>query len=332
VSAVTEIVVLHYPAERGRNWDLLRAAARDRDLRLVSWAPHLIGLWCSDGEQYACYAGRRARPGIVIHRTVAPFRGIAIPVLNCLAAAGSLVLNPPDAAFRSRDKLLTTLDLARAGIPVVPTVAFDEPAGGNLAALGPGALVVKPARGIRGEGIRAFGSAAALASAWQLRAARPRAALGYHAEREHYLAQPLIGGGGQDIRAYVVAGTCVALMRRVAPPGEIRANLAQGATGSPLPAGHPAGKVAAAALRACGLDFGGVDMIEDADGVVRVLEVDAWAGFAGITEVTGADVAGAILGHAAARHAAARNDGAPGPASPGAPGTARGPGAGSAVG
>ena len=150
MSAVTEIVVLHYPAERRRNWDLLRAAARDRDLRLVTWAPHLIGLWCADGEQYACYAGKRARPGIVIHRTVAPFRGIALPVLTCLAAGGSLVLNPPDAAFRSRDKLLTTLDLARAGIPVVPTVAFDEPAGGNLAALGPGGLVVKPARGIRG--------------------------------------------------------------------------------------------------------------------------------------------------------------------------------------
>ena len=133
--------------------------------------------------------------------------------------------------------------------------------------------------------------------------ARPGAP-GYHAEREHYLAQPLIGGGGQDIRAYVVAGTCVALMRRVARPGEIRANLAQGATGSPLPADHPAGKVAAAALRACGLDFGGVDMIEDAGGTFRVLEVDAWAGFAGITQVTGADVAGAILDHAAAEGAA----------------------------
>jgi RimK family alpha-L-glutamate ligase len=302
VSAVTEIVVLHYPAERGRNWDLLRAAARDRGLRLVSWAPHLIGLWCADGEQYACYAGKPARPGIVIHRTVAPFRGIAIPFLSCLAAGGSLVLNPPDAAFRSRDKLLTTLDLARAGISVVPTAAFDEPAGGNLAALGPGGLVVKPARGVRGEGIRAFGSAGALASAWPLRGARPGAP-GYHAEREHYLAQPLIGGGGQDIRAYVVAGTCVALMRRVARPGEIRANLAQGATGSPLPADHPAGKVAVAALRACGLDFGGVDMIDDAGGTVRVLEVDAWAGFAGITQVTGADVAGAILDHAAAEGA-----------------------------
>ncbi|MBO0818126.1 MAG: hypothetical protein J2P30_23580, partial [Actinobacteria bacterium] len=197
MSAVTEIVVLHYPAERRRNWDLLRAAARDRGLRLVTWEPHLIGLWCADGGQYACYAGKPARPRVVIHRTVAPFRGIAVPVLNCLAAGGSLVLNPPEAAFRSRDKLLTTLDLARAGVPVVPTAAFDEPAGGNLAALGPGGLVVKPARGVRGEGVRAFGSAAALVSAWQRRDARPDAP-GYHAEREHYLAQPLIGGGGQD--------------------------------------------------------------------------------------------------------------------------------------
>ena len=135
---MTQIVVLHYPAERARNWELLKAAARRRDLRLVSWAPHLLGLWCADGQQSACYAGRPVRPAIVIHRIVAPFRGIAAPVLACLAAQGSLVLNHPGAAFRSRDKLLTTLDLAGAGVPVVPTAAFDEPGGANLAALGPG--------------------------------------------------------------------------------------------------------------------------------------------------------------------------------------------------
>src|SRR5262249_30867494 len=221
-----------------------------------------------------------ARPGIVIHRTVARFRGIAVPALNCLAAGGSLVLNHPDAAFRSRDKLLTTLDLARAGIPVVPTMAFDEPDGGNLTALDPGWLVLKPARGIRGEGIRAFGSAAALASAWRARGGRPGAP-GYHAEREHYLAQPLIGGGGQDIRAYVVADTCVALMRRVAPPGEIRANLAQGATGSPLPLDHPAGQIAAAALRACGLDFGRGGVGGGSRRGGRVREGGAGGGFGG---------------------------------------------------
>ena len=301
---MTQIVVLHYPAERARNWVLLKTAARERDLRLVSWAPHLLGLWCADGQQSACYAGRPVRPGIVIHRTVAPFRGIAAPVLACLAAQGSLVLNEPGAAFRSRDKLLTTVDLVNAGIPVVPTAAFDEPGGAGLAALGPGELIVKPARGVRGEGIATHRSAAALTAAWQRRepwrpdAARP----GYHAEREHYLAQPLIGGGGQDIRAYVVGKRCVALMRRVARPGEVRANLALGAAGSALPLSHAAAAVAVAALAACGLDFGGVDLIEDGGGAVRVLEVDAWAGFAGISTVTGADVAGAILDHAAARH------------------------------
>ena len=302
---MTQIVVLHYPAERPRNWALLRAAARQRDLRLVSWAPHLLGLWCADAQRYACYAGRPVRPGIVIHRIVAPFRGIAAPVLACLAAQGSLVLNPPDAAFRSRDKLLTTMDLANAGVPVVPTAAFDEPGGADLAALGPGELIVKPARGVRGEGIATYRSAAALASGWRPRPAwRPGATAkpGYHTEREHYLAQPLIGGGGQDIRAYVVGERCVALMRRVARPGEARANLALGAKGSALPLSHAAAAVAAAALAACGLDFGGVDLIEDVGGIVRVLEVDAWAGFAGISTVTGADVAGAILDHATARH------------------------------
>jgi RimK family alpha-L-glutamate ligase len=299
-----QIVVLHYPAERPENWVLLKAAARERDLRLVSWAPHLLGLWCADGRQSACYAGRPARPAIVIHRTVAPFRGIAAPVLACLATQGSLVLNHPDAAFRSRDKLLTTVDLVNAGIPVVPTAAFDEPAGADLAALGPGELIVKPARGVRGEGITTHPSAAALTAAWRPREAwRPCAARpGYHAEREHYLAQPLIGGGGHDIRSYVVGKQCVALMRRVARPGEVRANLALGAAGSALPLSHAAAAVSAAALAACGLDFGGVDLIEDADGAVRVLEVDAWAGFAGISTVTGADVAGAILDHATARH------------------------------
>jgi len=289
--------VVHYPSERAQNWALLRKAARERDVRLVTWSPHLLGLWCADGQQRACYAGKTARPGIVIHRTVAPFRGIVVPALACLAASGTRVLNDPEAAFRARDKLLTTLALARAGVPVVPTLAFDEPGAVDLAELGPAALILKPARGVRGEGIEVFPSAKALSAAAERRGPRPGGA-GYYAEREHYLAQPLVGGGGQDIRAYVVNGTCAALMRRIARPGEVRANLTLGARAVPLPLAHPAAGVAVAALAACGLNFGGVDMIEDGDGVIRVLEVDAWAGFAGITRVTRADVAGAILDYA----------------------------------
>jgi RimK family alpha-L-glutamate ligase len=297
---VDEIVVVHYPEVRAENWALLRGAARERDLRLVTWVPHLVGLSCADGQQNVSYSGKEVQPRIVIHRTVAPFRGIVVPALTCLAAGGTRVLNDPEAGFRSRDKLLTTLALLRARVPVVPTMAFDEPEGVNLAALGQAELILKPARGVRGEGVAAFGSAAALSAASPRRGPGPGAA-GYHVEREHYLAQPLVGGGGQDLRAYVVNGSCTALMRRTAKPGEVRANLALGARAESMPLTHPAAGVAAAALIACGLDLGGVDLVEDDDGVIRVLEVDAWAGFAGISQVTGADVAGAILDFATAR-------------------------------
>jgi glutathione synthase/RimK-type ligase-like ATP-grasp enzyme len=297
------ITVLHYPSERKENWSLLSRAAKARGLHLITWAPHLIEIWISDTEERVCYAGRPASPGIVIHRTVSPFLGIVRPALACLAEQGTLVLNNPDAAFITRDKLLTSMVLRGAQVPIVPTVAFDEPSRSGLKRLGNGAMILKPAHGVRGEGIEVMSLDGISPLAARLRAGRdkrPRP-YGHHVQREHYLAQPLVRGGVTDLRAYVVDGTCIALMRRQALPGEVRANLALGASATPLSLGHPAARTAASALTACGLDFGGVDMVEDGDGTVRVLEVDAWAGFAGITAATGADVAGAILDCAVAR-------------------------------
>jgi ribosomal protein S6--L-glutamate ligase len=300
---MNDVTVIHYPSERKENWSLLTRAARVRGLRLITWAPHLIEMRISDAGERVCYAGRVASPGILIHRTVSPFLGIVIPALTCLAEQGTLVLNNPHAAFIARDKLLTSMVLRDAHVPIVPTVAFDEPRNSSLKILGDAGMILKPAHGVRGEGIEIVPQAGISWFAARLRAERDKRPkmYGHHVQREHYLAQPLIQGGGKDVRAYVVGGSCLALMRREAPPGEVRANLALGASASPLSAGHPAARTAAAALTACGLDFGGVDMVEDEDGTVRVLEVDAWAGFAGITGVTGVDVAGAILDYAVAR-------------------------------
>jgi glutathione synthase/RimK-type ligase-like ATP-grasp enzyme len=38
-----------------------------------------------------------------------------------------------------------------------------------------------------------------------------------------------------------------------------------------------------------------VDLLEAGDGQLQILEVDAWAGFAGLEAATGADIAGRIL-------------------------------------
>jgi ribosomal protein S6--L-glutamate ligase len=295
------LVVIHYEGVRAENWTLLEKAAQERALQLISWAPHLVEIRYSDSDLRVYFDGNHATPAALMHRTISPFRGIMVPALTCLASQGTLVPNNPEAAFRTRDKLLTDLMLRAAGIPVVPTVAFDEPSKAALATLGRVDLIVKPAHGVRGEGIETAPPGSAPSIADKLRDARLErlTGTGFYVEREHYLAQVLINGGGSDLRAYVIGSSCVALMRRTAPPGEVRANIALGAKADPLSPSHPAGDIARAALAACGLDFGGVDMVEDADGTIRVIEVDAWAGFAGITQSTGVDVASAILDYIA---------------------------------
>lgn len=86
------------------------------------------------------------------------------------------------------------------------------------------------------------------------------------------------------------------MARRVASdPVEVRANLALGAVAKPLALDHPAASLAVAATKAMGLDYAGVDMVEDAAGGRQILEVDGWAGFAGLEQATGADIAGHIL-------------------------------------
>jgi ribosomal protein S6--L-glutamate ligase len=300
-----EIAVIHYPEQRGPNWTMFVRAARERGVDLITWEPHRIAVTLSDQTGYVTYDGARVEPAVVIHRTISPFQGIITAAIIQWRRLGVEVLNDIDASFRCRDKLLTTLALQAAGVPFVPTVSFDEPTLTDLATLGPGPLILKPAHGVRGEGIVGYPDAATLID--RLTAAhqgrhRRRAEPGYHLVREHYLAQPLLGGGGKDLRAYVVDGVCLGLMRRYAQPGEIRANLELGATTEPLSLTHPA------AARACGLDMCGVDLIEDDDGSPRVLEVDAWAGFAGTSECTGADIAGAILDLALRRARAVKAD------------------------
>ncbi|MGH3706731.1 MAG: ATP-grasp domain-containing protein [Pseudonocardiaceae bacterium] len=283
-------MVLHYPDVQHANWELLCKAAQSHAIRFTTWEPHRLQIQCMGGKISGCYDGKRVRPRIVLHRTVAAFQGIVIPALELWESEGASVLNEPTAAYRSRDKLLTYLALHRAQVSIVDTIAFTEPSTAAMQHLTDHqGVILKPAHGIRGAGIQVFGSTGELVAAWENDVVPQSVA------REHYVVQPLIKGGGRDVRAFVVNGACVALMQRQAAPGEARANLALGATPTQLSLDHPAASTAVAALAACQLDYGGVDLIEDDDGTVRVLEVDAWAGFAGISAVTGEDVASAIL-------------------------------------
>ena len=94
-----------------------------------------------------------------------------------------------------------------------------------------------------------------------------------------------------DIRAFVVDGTVVAAMRRRAPDDDWRTNISNGGDGTAVDLPQDATQTAERATDALNLDVAGVDLIQDAEGNWYVLEVNAPAGFAGLHDATGHNVA-----------------------------------------
>ena len=105
---------------------------------------------------------------------------------------------------------------------------------------------------------------------------------------------------GRDIRALVVGSKVVAAMRRVAQPGEFRANLHRGGQGNALDLPRRFRNCAIKAAALVGLDVAGVDLLEGQQGPV-VLELNSSPGFEGIEQVTRIDVAAQVIGLAQQR-------------------------------
>jgi RimK family alpha-L-glutamate ligase len=282
------VVMLSYSHVKPANLDSFRRAAERRGIHLEEWEPHDVTVWCDGSGSTPLYRDREVAPSVIVHRTVSRLSGVVVPALLLWRRRGALVLNDPVWSLVARDKLACALRLAEACVPVVPSLGFHPSASTTLERCGPGAIVVKQAHGLEGRGVTFHPSAGDGVATRALEDADAFV-------REHFVAQPAAGPPGEDVRAFVVSGRCVAMMRRRAgPAGGGRANLSLGGRAVPLDVDHPAAAVAVSAASALHLDHAGVDMVETQEGVA-VLEVDAWAGFAGLEQATQADVSGAIL-------------------------------------
>lgn len=96
----------------------------------------------------------------------------------------------------------------------------------------------------------------------------------------------------RDLRVYVVGDEVIGAMYRYAPDDDWRSNVSLG--GDVEDATHTLSRevkdLARAATDVIGLDYAGVDLVEDDDGW-QVLEVNATAGFKGLFEATGRSAA-----------------------------------------
>ena len=210
------------------------------------------------------------------------FEDRKVPVLNSSAAVLRTTYEP--AALRI---------LADAGVPVPDTYQdFDGQSDGSSD--GDRRYVRKPVLGTNGAGV----------SIAEAADSRPPAS-------RRTLIQAFVDTGDRasDVRVYVVGDEIVGAMRRHAPDGDWRTNVAVGGAVEDVTDDLPddVRETAVRAVDALDLDVAGVDVI----GMERkayVLEVNATAGFKGFFEATGASPAPHIARLAIERAGGTIND------------------------
>lgn len=214
-------------------------------------------------------------------------------VLHGLKALEIPVYNDARAIERTVDKSMTSLLLARAGVPTPPTWV-TESAGQARAVLKREAaagreVVIKPLFGSQGTGLRRLAAGTDIPGMEQ-----------YH--QVCYLQRYVESGAGlwHDHRVFVIAGKALAAMVRRG--ASWINNVAKGGRCEALALTPEIANLAEAATRAVGADYAGVDIVRGQDGRLWVIEVNgipAWKGLQGVTSV---NIAEALVEDFVRRH------------------------------
>jgi RimK family alpha-L-glutamate ligase len=218
---------------------------------------------------------------------------LCLDVLYALGYAGVPVYNHPAAIERSVDKGLTSWLLARDGIATPPAWAVrdreraeairrDEEAAGHR-------LVLKPLFGSMGKGVRLLAPGEALPPAEALEGV-------YYLQR---FIPPASPEGWCDWRVLVINDRTVGAMKRFGLSWIN--NHARGAACQAGVVSEAADGMARAAARSLGLDYAGVDLIQDPDGRFQVLEVNGIPAWRGLQSVLPEDLAGRLADGCRAR-------------------------------
>jgi len=223
---------------------------------------------------------------IVLNRCVSHFRGLYWAAI--LEAEGVRVVNSFRTLLIGGDKLLTSLELMRAGIPTPKfVVAFTvEGAMQALSEIGLPA-VVKPAVG-------SWGRLLALLKDYE----HARAIFEHREHLEPFLhnifyIQEYIDKPSRDIRSVVIGDDVVASIYRYAPVGEWRTNVALGGRAEACKLSDDQEELVLKAAKVIKGEVVGVDCLESNRGLL-VNEINTTVEFKGAYFATRVDIAGKI--------------------------------------
>ncbi len=217
-------------------------------------------------------------------------------VLHALEALRVPLVNSARAIERCTDKSMASFLLAQAGVPTPETFAAQTLAQARAIArreCGKGPLVMKPLFGAQGWGLRLIESEGDIPSLDEARGV-------FYLQRFVGPTRPPF----EDMRILVSRGEIVATMRRRS--SHWITNVRQGAKPVAVEPTPRECDMALAAVRTLGVDFAGVDLINDENGAPLVLEVNSMAGWSGLQKVTPFSIAERLARDALARLVPAR--------------------------
>ncbi|MTH97781.1 30S ribosomal protein S6--L-glutamate ligase [Roseibium sp. RKSG952] len=223
----------------------------------------------------------------VIPRIGASVTYYGLAVLRQFEMMDVFPLNESVAIGRSRDKLRSMQLLARAGIGLPVTTFAHDPKQTEevLKTAGGAPVVIKLLEGTQGIGVVLADTERSAKSVIEA----------FRGANVNILVQEFIKeAGGEDIRAFVIGGKVVAVMRRKGADGDFRSNLHRGGTSAQVKISPEERSTALRAAKTMGLNVCGVDMLRSNHGPV-VMEVNSSPGIEGIEKATGIDVAAKII-------------------------------------
>ncbi|MCX5108121.1 hypothetical protein OOK13_06215 [Streptomyces sp. NBC_00378] len=200
--------------------------------------------------------------------------GPGLTLLEAAAAVGLTTVNDARSIRAVRDKVLASVIARQHGLPV--PVTYSAPRATLFAdvpeELFP--LVVKPADGSSGRGVRLVSEPGRLADAEQ-------------ADEGQLIAQPYVSNAGSDLKVYCLAGEFHATVRR--SPLHPDAPVDERAVPLPAEVAEAAAKVGAV----FGLDLYGIDVVLGPDGPV-IVDINDFPSFRQVPDAA-SRLAGAVL-------------------------------------
>jgi len=207
-----------------------------------------------------------------------------ISLMEHMEFAGIRVVNPTYPFRRARDKYSTQYTLAKAGLPIARTFTTESIYRAYDMAKELGDSVYKPILGSRGYGSMRFKDPDLAFDAYKMldRIGQP------------IIVQEYIPNPGRDIRVFVVGEEAIASAFKYGPEGSWKTNVAQGGKMIAEGVSKEIEELGVKAVKAMGLVYAGVDIIESSKGPV-ILEVNGAPGWEAIKSASGVNVAKKIV-------------------------------------